>query len=182
MDRSEAVTTMWMITACAPGLFRRATKVILQHQTTEESDEIADDLHKMLEKYSAWRRKWEANLLSDDFPVADDASLAKAGPTIYPQYLAYWALANRFLLAVQPYRAREAEINAINAALRIIEFNEVRETDSVVDLCRTLSVSIAYSIKKTTLEWTMQQYNSRESDTIDPAVFLRWNTLLGRTV
>jgi hypothetical protein len=52
---------------------------------------------------------------------------------------------------------------------------------SVIDLCRTFSVSIAQSIKATTMDWTMQQYNAREFQTIDPEVFLRWNTLLDRT-
>jgi hypothetical protein len=52
---------------------------------------------------------------------------------------------------------------------------------SVVDLCRTFSVTIAQSIKATHMEWTMQQYNAREFQTIDPGVFLRWNALLDRT-
>lgn len=172
---------MWMITACAPELFKRATEAVLQHQPAAKTAQIADDLCNLLDKYSKWRERWEKSLLCEAFPAISDISLARAGPTIYPQFLAFWAMANRFLMAVEPHRAPVAENNAINAALRIIEFDELRETDAVIDLCRTFSASIARSIKATTMDWTMQQYVARPQ-TMEPAVFLRWNVLLDRAV
>jgi hypothetical protein len=120
---------MWAITACAPGLYKRATEAVLQNHVSVQDTEIVNELSALLERYVKWRENWEEGLLRDDFPNVDDATLAKAGPTIYPQYLAFWALTNRFLLAVQPHRAPEAENNAINAALRIVEFAELRETE-----------------------------------------------------
>ena len=180
---------MWAITACAPGLYKRSTEAVLHLYSPEQISELADELSVLLDRYRKWREKWEQSLLlgshspnSDDGYAIDDLTLATAGPTIYPQYLAFFALTNRFLLAIQPHRAPEAEINAINAALRIIEFDELRQADSVTDLCRTLSVSIAHSIKATTMEWTMQQYVTRTGLTVEPAVFLRWNSMLDRTI
>ncbi|KAJ9605790.1 hypothetical protein H2200_009639 [Cladophialophora chaetospira] len=182
LDRSEPVVTMWAITACAPGLFRRVTEAVLHHHLPEQNEKLADELCALLDRYATWRDKWEQTLVGEDFPIINDATLATAGPTIYPQYLAFWALTHRFLLAIQPHRAPVAETNSINAALRIIEFDQLRETDSVTDLCRTFALSIGRSIKQTTMEWTMQQYVSHDFQTIEPAVFLRWNSLLGRAI
>ncbi len=179
-DRSAPVVSIWAITACAPRLFKKVTEAVLHRHPPYQNIKLADELCDLLDRYSNWRDKWEQSLVGDDFPAVDDATLATAGPTIYPQYLAFWALTNRFLLAIQPHRAPVAETNAINAALRIIEFDQLRTVDSVTDLCRSFSVSIARSIKLTTMEWTMQQYASHESQTIDPAMFVRWNKLLGR--
>ncbi|ETI27203.1 hypothetical protein G647_09886 [Cladophialophora carrionii CBS 160.54] len=182
-DRSEPVVTMWATAACAPELFKRATEAILDHHPPDRIAELADELSALLDRYTSWREKWEASLVRDDFPVPHDptTTLATAGPTIYPQFLAFWALTNRFLLAIQPHKAPFAETNAMDAALRILEFDRLRQTDSVIDRCRTFSVSIGRSIAQTTTEWTMQQNISHEWGTIEPAVFLRWNTLLGRT-
>ena len=181
-DRSEAVVTMWAITACAPALFRRATEAVLHHHLPDRRTKLAEELCALLDRYSKWREKWEESLLSAGLASVNDAVLARAAPTIYPQYLAFSALTNRFLVAIQPHRAPVAETNAINAALRLIEFDRLRRIDSVTDLCRSFSVSIGHSIKQTTMEWTMQQYVARETQTVEPAVFLRWNTILGRTV
>jgi hypothetical protein len=181
-DRSEPVVTMWAIATCAPELFKRATEAILHHHPPRRIAKLAGELSALLDRYTLWREKWEESLVGDDFPFLNATTLTTAGPTIYPQFLAFWALTNRFLLAIQPHRAPVAETNALDAASRILEFDRLRQTDSVTDLCRTFSVSIGRSIKQTTTEWTKQQFLSRESQTIDPAVFLHWNTLLGRSI
>ncbi|EXJ66609.1 uncharacterized protein A1O5_10280 [Cladophialophora psammophila CBS 110553] len=184
-DRSESVLTMWMMTTRAPELYRRSTEAILHCHPPEQTLRVAAELCALIEEYSKWREKWEAILVGSgdsghDGSCTDEAALTGAGPTIYPIFLAFWALTNRFLVAIQPSRASVAEANAINAALRIIEFDRLRETDSVTDLCRTFSASIARSIKLTNLEWSVQQRVSRTSQTIEPRIFLRWCTLLGR--
>ncbi|EXJ61641.1 hypothetical protein A1O7_02070 [Cladophialophora yegresii CBS 114405] len=181
-DRSEPVVTMWATAACAPEFFKRATKAIRDHHQPDQIAELSDDLSALLDRWCKWREKWEGSLVGDDFPTLHDTTLATAGPTIYSQFLAFWALTNRFLLAIQPHRASVAETNAVDAARRILEFDRLRQADSVIDRCRTFSVSIARSIEQTTTEWTIQQNVSHEWRTIQPAVFLRWNTLLGRTI
>ncbi|KIW88377.1 uncharacterized protein Z519_10946 [Cladophialophora bantiana CBS 173.52] len=185
LDRSEPVLTMWMMTTRAPELYRRCTDAILQCHPPEQNARIAAELCALIKEYSEWREKWEEILVGSgnsghDSSYTDEAALAGAGPTIYPIFLAFWALTNRFLVAIQPSRAPGAETNAINAALHIIEFDRLRETDSVIDLCRTFPASIARSIKLTTSEWSMQEHVSRTSQTIEPRIFLYWCTLLGR--
>ncbi|KIW30844.1 uncharacterized protein PV07_02537 [Cladophialophora immunda] len=185
LDRSEPVLTMWMMTTRAPGLFRRSTEAVLQSHPPEQNARIADELSALIEEYSKWREKWEAILigsgnLGNDGNHNGEVALTGPVPTIYPIFLAFWALTNRFLVAVQPQRAPVAEANAINAALRIIELDRLQETDSVTDLCRTFSASIARAIKLTTLEWSLQQGVRRTSETIEPRIFLRWCALLRR--
>ncbi|OAP64151.1 hypothetical protein AYL99_00123 [Fonsecaea erecta] len=185
-DRAELVLTMWMMTTRAPGLFRRSTEAVLRRShTPEQIASIADELSALIEGYSNWRGKWEAILLNGGKPVpdgtrADEVPLARTIPTIYHIFLAFWALTNRFLVAIQPAQASGAETNALNAALRIIELDQRQETDSVTDLCRTFSAGIARSIKLTTLEWATHQVVCHTSETIEPRLFLHWCSLLGR--
>ncbi|OAG38114.1 hypothetical protein AYO21_07704 [Fonsecaea monophora] len=186
-DRAEPVLTMWMLTTRAPGLFRRTTAAVLEGHLPEQTTSIADELSTLIEEYSKWREKWEVILLGGDNSShdesgdhADEVPVARPVPTIFAIFLAFSALANRFLVAVQPCRAPLAETNAMNAAQRILEFDRLQETDSVTDLCRTFSASIARSIELTNLEWSMQQSARRAGKTIEPRIFLSWCALLGR--
>ncbi|OAL30887.1 hypothetical protein AYO20_08580 [Fonsecaea nubica] len=186
-DRAEPVLTMWMLTTRAPGLFRRTTAAVLEGHLPEQTTSIADELSALIEEYSKWREKWEVILLGggnssydDGGDHADEVPVARPVPTIFAIFLAFSALANRFLEAVQPCQAPLAETNAMTAAQRILEFDRLQETDSVTDLCRTFSASIARSIELTTLEWSMQQSVRRVGQTIEPRIFLSWCALLGR--
>jgi hypothetical protein len=190
-DRSAPVISMWAISAAAPTLFRQATDILLERGCEVGRASVEEGLSALLRRYQQWRIDWETmllrgtSLLEDNVDTDDggiDASLTKFGPTIYPHYLAYYALANRFLLALQPHNASALENAAVNAALRVIEFDKLRELDSVTDMCRAFSVSIAHSIQATTMDWTMQQYRGRPNRTIDPDTFVRWNGLLGRSL
>ncbi|OAL18002.1 hypothetical protein AYO22_11158 [Fonsecaea multimorphosa] len=186
-DRSEPALTMWMMTTRAPGLFRRSTEAVLQQcHPLEQITRIADELSALIEEYSKWRDEWEVTLIGrrnsglDGNHHTEEVASTRPIPTVYAIFMAFWALTNRFLVAIEPQRAPLAEMNAVNAALSINEFDRLQETDSVTDLCRTFSASIARSIKLTTLEWTTYQGIRRSSQTIEPRIFLRWCAMMGR--
>lgn len=216
-DRSEPVIAMWAITAYAPSLFKQATEAILGGSSgAEKVSRIANSLRILLDRYVQWREKWEAKLLrgndilqqysSSNTAITSattlsspgtlspaEATASKAGPTIFPQYLAFYALTLRFLFALQPYSgtALHVEFNAVTTSLQVLEFDA---RDSVTDLCRSSSVSIARSIRDTSAEWTAmatqrevdppieEERERREETTIDPDMFRRWMALWSRAV
>lgn len=190
-DRSEAVVALWMITARGPGLFQKVTEAVVHQHSLEEASTLAHALRGLLDEYSAWGAHWSSRLLGDEScdsdtilvsSQTDSSIMRRIGAAILPVYLAYWVLINRFLVAVEPSGGFVVEADILNAALRIIEIGEQRDPHAITDLCRSFAVMIARSIQATTTEWSRPADAFDVGETIEPRVFCRWNTLMGRVV
>lgn len=184
-DRSEPVVTFWMISACAPGLFKRATEVIV-NQCFDQKEEIVNELAGLLDKYSKWYARWDQELtVGLDFEMQrplfdDDASLQRA--EVFTRSLAFMALTNRFLFALDPDQFSVAENEATSAASRVVQLGESVGTDSVQKLRIRVAMKIAWSILTTTQQWSERELSplAEQGGTINPQIFSAWCALLGR--
>ncbi|KAF2469835.1 uncharacterized protein BDR25DRAFT_343509 [Lindgomyces ingoldianus] len=184
-DRSETVVSFWMVSACAPGLFKRATEVIMTQQH-DQREEIISKLRDLLSNYSRWYTKWNHELRISEAPEEQTAFLNN--PTLLQRigtltrFLAYLALTNRFLFAMRPDPASGAEEEATRAAARVIQLAELLGADSVPKLRMKIALRIAHSIQETAQDWSNPelQYSQGFFETVEPSLFVAWCSLLGR--
>jgi hypothetical protein len=190
-SRSEAVVTLWMMTGHAPGLFRRVTGVVIepsQHRL-ERKEEIAKGLRGLVDNLATWAARWNTTYKPpDDRDVETPAPLPSTGQApsqktaALATCLAYYALGNRFLAALDTSSATVTEPAAVEAALCVEEYAGSRELDSVPALGMRMARKMARSILATTAQWSGSegQPPSHPSVTIDPGIFISWCASFGR--
>ena len=187
-DRSEPVVTLWMITACAPGLFQRATDIVM-NQNLDQKNALESELRGLLLSYSIWNARWGSSDLTSEGVLPerrnglfDDPSSVKRAE-ILVRYLAYLALIYRFLSAIQPpHSASLTEQAAMTAASQVIQLAESFRTDLVPTLRVRIALRIAWSIRNTARQWSESQqlHLSDRCGTISPSLFTAWCALLRR--
>lgn len=178
-DRSEAVVSLWKITAFAPGLFKKITNAVM-HQNLVEKDAIVSELHSLLDDYTDWSVKWDWVLEDEDHSQKTTSGLARETylrrSKLLTRYLVYLAMVNRFLIAIDPRSASYAESGAVTAAKWIVQIAEPQTADSVPGVGMKLALLLGRSILLTTAQWSEPDL----LETIQPEIFKAWCDMIGR--
>ena len=184
-DRSEPAVSLWMITAVAPGLFHRATDIIM-HRSPRPEEPVVHSLHKLLLNYSIWIAKWGDRFTDDTHAMhsrLSDGVSAFEWTDIFATYLLYLALMHRFLSALQPHTLMFTEQAAVAASLRVVKLAEYFQPSGILPLRVGLALRVAGSIQHTTRQWSESRllYPPAPSRTINPEIFSNWCVLLHRS-
>lgn len=182
-DRSEAVVTWLVISTSAPGLFKRATETIMNQQYRQR-EEVLDELHLLLDNYERWYAEWASELQVPQDPelhnlLHDDLVLLRK-VQVLTRYLSYLSLTQRFICAMEPDPASNAELEASTAASQVIRLAESLRSDSVPKLRISNALRIARSIQGTTQQWSSPEVRSSSPATIAPQIFSAWCSILDR--
>lgn len=185
VDRSEAVVTFWMMTSRAPGLFQRATNIVM-NKIYYERHTVVCKFHELLQEYSNWEARWAPEMRIVVFLEIQKGILNDPASTrqmeVLVMYLAYLALVNRFLSALQPHTALVTEQAAMAVVCRILRFSAFAQLNAVLTLRVRFAVNVARSVQNTTSQWTESASNqsSDVSGIIEPDIFAAWCSTLGR--
>jgi hypothetical protein len=183
-DRSEPVVRLWMIASYAPGLFVEATKVIMYQQFARKL-QVLSELHRLSNEYTSWYNEWEHVLHTDQALEQNETSsnspFRLQHADILTRYYSQMALLHQFMYALSPHHSSIVAEAAWAAATEVTRISEGLGVTSIAKLRVRVALHIAISIQKVSEVWKQAAYTFGPSETIKPAEFSRWCSIIGRS-
>jgi hypothetical protein len=174
-----------MATAVAPGLFKKATDIVM-NRTVHSREEHTNRLRKLLLVYSTWNAKWKIELFAETHATQngppDDINTTQR-LELFAIYLAYLILTHRFISALDPHVLLDSERAALAAAQRVVKLADSFQLHTVIPLRVKLALRIAGSVQSTSHQWLQppMQHSSDPPRSITPQVFRHWCVILHRS-
>ena len=150
-------------------------------QSLEDKDSIVLELHSLLDQYADWNSEWDYILnkeIDHDAKNGHSADSVLRKVKALMRYLVFFALANRFLTAIDPRAASYTEDAATTAASWIVRVAGPQKADTIPGVGMKLSLALGQSILATTDKWSEPEL----LDTIKPEIFTNWCKMIGRAV